>query len=56
MTEQDQSIIELAETVKELVRIIQCFPNFNRLSEHLKNRLGDVYRKASKAKERVGGN
>lgn len=51
--ELSQSVVELAETVKELVRCIRSFPNASSLPEALSNRLDQVYKKATVAKERV---
>ena len=51
--DEAKSIVELAETVKELVRIIQCMPNYVKLDDVLQSRLGVVYHKAVVAKDRV---
>jgi hypothetical protein len=47
------SVGELSETVKELVRIIQSFPNYAKLGGEIERRLTGVYQKASRAKDRV---
>lgn len=49
----EEAIVALAEVTKELIRIIQCFPNYNRLSPELKTRLVRAYTKATEAKTKV---
>lgn len=52
-TPEAESIVELSETVKELVRILQCHVNLGKLGHEFDRRLADAYRKASRAKDRV---
>ncbi len=47
------AIEELAECIKELIRVIQLFPNFEKLDDRFKLRLEQVYSKAVIAKNRV---
>lgn len=49
----EEAIVALAEVTKELIRIIQSFPNYNRLSPELKTRLARAYTKATEAKTKV---
>lgn len=49
----DKAIIEIAESLKELCRIIQSMPNYDKLSVNLKTRLAKVYEKVSVAKSRI---
>lgn len=55
-----QSLVEIAETVKELTRIVKCINDVQKvvspslvIPEHLVKRLDDVYNKASRAKNRM---
>ena len=43
----NNEIVALAETVKELVRIFQCMPNYTKLELSLQQRMEDVYKKAT---------
>lgn len=53
MTSDQRSIVELSEAIKELVRIIRCFPNASNLQDGVQRRLDIVYGKAAIAKDRV---
>lgn len=49
----EEAIVALAEVTKELIRIVQSFPNYNRLSPELKTQLVKAYTKATEAKTKV---
>lgn len=51
-----ESVVELAETTKELVRILKCHDDIvlQKFGEQLDKRLDDVYKKATRAKDRIG--
>lgn len=51
ITPEQIAITELAETVKELVRLIQTLAP--KMADHVRRRLDDVYKKASQAKNRM---
>jgi hypothetical protein len=53
MTTEASSIVELAEAIKEIVRILQCAPGFEELDPLLKRRLENVYLKSVRAKDRM---
>ncbi len=58
MTNEQQAIVELAECVKEMVRIVKSFPNYDKLLKtiqgpSIEGRLTSVYKKASSAKNRM---
>jgi hypothetical protein len=55
-----QSIVELAETIKEFVRVIQAINDIQKqvspslaIPDYIAKRLNDVYNKASRAKNRM---
>lgn len=51
MIPENESIVELAECIKELVRFFKTC--FDPLPPHLEGRLDAVYSKASRAKDRM---
>ena len=52
-TPESESIIELAETIKELVRILRLYAVLGKWPERIDERLEAVYSKLVRAKDRV---
>ncbi len=52
-TPEAESIVELAEAVKELVRVIKCQDTLRGMPREFDNRLDALYQKASRAKNRM---